>query len=119
MIAISFTLKDQDFDQIKETVKPIFEKHQGEPLVNAFWSQYKCDQAGVPGVVPRMFENSGLSVRNFYSIVNDAPLRDLMVKYVKDNEGTAYIIGNAIDGVKEERDAYLAAGVKVVDVELV
>lgn len=101
-VAISFTLKNQSFDKIKEEVKSIIGS-QGEQrveYVHGFLTRQEVIEKGFSTEVVD-FLDKVLPIQSKFS-----GNREEMVKYVGLVHGEVYIIGDVVDGVKEEFDLY-------------
>lgn len=108
MIAISFTLKGQPFEKIKPILEIIRDKirltNEIPILVHGFMPRSVVLEKGFStDVVDGLAEIFPLQL-NCY--VNGKPSRETMAGILDEFSGEAFIVGEIVDGVMEERDFY-------------
>lgn len=116
-IAIHFTLKGQDFEQIKPILESIKKDNPAAILISGFMSREDLLEKGitdttVPDTLKRLFPEQ----RSFFKD-GEVRRRD-MFAFAYDNMAKVYVIGRIKDGVKEETVLYLNAGVDVIFIRL-
>jgi hypothetical protein len=101
-VAVSFTLKGQDFSKIKDKLKEIAEKHKDSKveLVHGHMPRHKVLEAGFGTELVDALDELFHMQAVFFGYRED------MVNYVSRANGTVYFIGEIVDGVKEEYDLY-------------
>lgn len=109
-IAISFTLKDQPFDSIRETLERISLNHGAISgnccLVHGFMPRSVVIEKGFGTEVVDALDALFPFQLNCYV---GAPKRITMAQIIKEQKGTVYLVGDIKDGVAEEAALYREA----------
>lgn len=96
-----FTMKGQDFQTV---LKPILDRigvGEDDWLVHGFMNRKAVEDAGYPTeVIDYLYKRFGHRQISFYGV--DGVERLAMATYMGFMEGTAYIIGQDREGVREE-----------------
>jgi hypothetical protein len=113
-LAVSFTLKGQDFDAIKEALKFLSNYNPGSVLIHAFMQRSVVLAKGFPTTVVDALDELFPAQVHFFNDTTGVPERNLMVQVVADLGAKVYVIGDVTEGVKEEAELYESHGVKPV-----
>jgi len=110
-LVIAFTLKGQDFNvQIRPVVQAIKAKHpNADVLVNGFMPRAVVEQKGYDTSVCDCFDSLFPHQLSIYD-VKTGPQRHFMARLARELRAKVYIIGDVVDGVKEEAEYYSAYG---------
>lgn len=108
MIAISFTTKNQPFDKIRLVLEKIRDKikstNEIPVLVHGFRPIAELVEKGFSTeAVDALAEIFPLQLSCY---VNGKPSRETMAGILDEFSGEAFIVGEIVDGVMEERDFY-------------
>jgi hypothetical protein len=118
VIAISFSLKEQNFEEIKQIVLGIVEhykeKEEDVLLVHGFMPRRETRIYGLSNKVNCLLERHFPVRLNMYT---DRVLRQQMAEIVKKLDGTVYMVGEIKGGVKIEFDLYSKLGVNIIHLE--
>lgn len=108
-IGISFSLKGQDIADIRESLEKISQQLGGTTgdtiLVHGFMPKHVVVEKGFSTDWADMFNELFPIQINCYA--NGATDRKLMAKILKEQGGEAWIVGDVIDGVREEEAIYM------------
>jgi len=107
-IAISFTLKNQDFSKIKTALKAIKDNYIDE--VKMYHCHMPREIVLEKGFTTEFVDMLDEIFPNNYSLyTNDLQLsREELVETMIHEDGYVYVVGSIIDGVKSEYELYKA-----------
>lgn len=105
-LAISFTLKGQDADNIIKVVEKIASENPNAILINGFMPLDVVNKKGFDPKIAQSLNDNFPAKLDFYDRASDAPLRDEMVKIASVTGAKVYIIGKITDGVAQELELY-------------
>lgn len=114
-IAISFTLKDQPFDQIKKVLEILSKQIGTACLVHGFMPREAVIEKGFSTEVVDTLKELFPIQMNCY---DGGPQRDLMASVIKQTYGEVYAIGEIKEGVAEEVELYKKQKISIATLPL-
>lgn len=105
-IAISFTLKNQDINDILKVVEKIASENPDACLISGFMPVDVVKKKKFDPLVADTLQKLFPVKLDFYDREKDAPARKAMMETVASNRAKVYIIGRIVDGVAEEFELY-------------
>ena len=111
-IAISFSLKDQSFESISEKLQMIADLHPNSLVVHGFLPRAEVEKRELPTDVVDALDILFPLQLNLNR--DGQPLRAEMAYVMNKLEGRVYVIGEIVDGVKEQLDEYAKYNLEVV-----
>ena len=100
VIAISFTLKGQDFKSIKERLDLVKKSYPEVELVHGFMPKQVVKEKGFSTEVVDTLDEYFPNQKNFFGD------REGMAQYVAEKNGLVLILGDVVEGVLEEYNLY-------------
>ena len=112
-IIVAFTLKGQDFEQIRLKLAVLAGKLPNPTLlIHGFLPKAVLEEKKIPtDVIDALTEYFPLQLNMF---ANGKPLRAEMAEIASKLNATVYVIGEIKEGVAEEKALYEGKGVKVI-----
>lgn len=123
-VAVSFTLKGQDFSRIKQILEKIAASHHNPVLVHGFLPREVVEEKGFSMEVTNALEEVFPKQVSFWMPGDVAIWRDDMADFMlglsqNKGNGEIYVIGEIKEGVAQEVEAYESRGLEVFKIPLV
>lgn len=119
VIAVSFTLKGQDFAKIAEALRNIKQGFPDNTLcVHGFMPKEVVEEKGFSTEVVDTLDEIFPHQKCFFNKETGKPNREKMAEYVKATGATVFIVGEANEGVAEELEFYKNTGNTIKHVAL-
>ena len=116
-ILLSFTLKNQKQEEILDALAKVYTKHRGAILLHGFMPKKELMAKGIDTTIVDALHTYFPKQINFYC--DGKPLRYLMAEAAMQLGATIIVIGNIVDGVKEEFDLYQSNEMIVTQLSLI
>ena len=114
-IVIAFSLKEQNFNEIKSSVKMLAQtlevKYGNVILIHGFMSEKEVKKRKLKDIVQPLFKKLFPVQLNMYS---NGVLREEMADIAKNLYADIYVIGEVKGGVKEEVELYEKRGLRII-----
>ena len=114
-IVLAFTLKGQDQNKIIEKIKEASVKYADHLCIHGFMTRKEVVEKKLPTDILDAIETYFPKRANFYV---KGPLRQEMCEWAKLVNAIVVIIGEVKEGVQEEYNLYMAAGLNIVNIPL-
>ncbi|MDR0874210.1 MAG: hypothetical protein LBN27_12220 [Prevotellaceae bacterium] len=115
-IILSFSLKGQEFSEIKERILEIKKNlHEDAMLIHGFMPRKEIEEKGFSMEVNDFFDEHFPLKLNMY---NGGVLRKEMAKIGSELKADVFVIGEIKAGVKEEVDLYRSFNLPIIEVPL-
>ena len=114
-IIIAFTLKGQSFEEIKKHLIAIKERQSPTVVIHGFMPKSEVVERGFSTEVVDTLQELFPVQLNMY---NGGPMRLEMVSVAKKLGAEVFVIGEIIEGVKEEVDMYALNNITVNHIDL-